>query len=81
VKRPSTSWGSSEAIVAKASTSADPVSILSQKITAKLTIELLSVEKSCPVQIKPKVLFQFVMFCGFSCVLLILLRILLFRKR
>lgn len=58
VKGPITSWGRSEAIVDQASTSADLVSMLSQKTTAYPTIELLSVEISCPVQIIPNTLFQ-----------------------
>jgi hypothetical protein len=44
--------------VANARTSADLVSMLSQKTTAYPIMELLSVEKSCPVHIIAKTFFQ-----------------------
>jgi hypothetical protein len=58
VKGPMIICGINAAIVATASTSADFVSMLSQKITAYPTMVLLSVEKSCPVHIIAKTLFQ-----------------------
>ena len=45
-------------IVAKANTSADLVSKLSHKTIAKLTIELVRIEKNCPVHIIANTFFQ-----------------------
>ena len=50
--------GNIELNVPRANTLAEPVSILSQKITEKVTTWLLSVEKSCPAQIKTKGFIQ-----------------------
>ncbi len=40
--------GSNQAIVAYASTCADPVDIVSQRIIAKFTAELVRIENICP---------------------------------
>jgi len=53
--------GRSVASMAVASTSAEPVLMLSQNTTAKPTIELLSIEKNCPDHMIANVLFQLVM--------------------
>lgn len=57
-KGPINVCGNSAAMAAKASTSAEPVSMLSQIMIAKLTAELLSSEINWPVHIIKKVLFQ-----------------------
>mgnify|MGYP007087748930 CR=1 FL=1 len=55
------------AMAASASTSADPVSMLIQKMIAKPTTELLNIDTSCPLQITANVFFQFstLRFCGY----------------
>ena len=61
VNSPNTDWGSIAVIVAKAKTSADLVSKLSHKTIAKLTIELVRIEKNCPVHIIANTFSQFFM--------------------
>ena len=55
---PRTDWGSMPQMAASASTSAERVSMLSQKITAYPTIELLSTDRNCPLQMMANVFFQ-----------------------
>lgn len=50
--------GNMAAIVAKASVPADLVSKVSHKMIAKLTRELVSMEKNCPVHIIANTFFQ-----------------------
>ena len=58
---PSTACGSRAAIVANASVSADLVSKVSHSMIAKLTSELVSIEKNCPVHIIANTFFQLFM--------------------
>ena len=53
--------GNMAAIVAKAKVSADLVSKVSHKMMAKLTSELVSMEKNCPVHIIANTFFQLFM--------------------
>ena len=55
------------AMAASASTCAEPVSRLTQKMMAKATTELLRIEASCPLQMTANVFFQFstLCFCGY----------------
>src|SRR5690606_28647936 len=57
-KGPMMVCGRKAAIAAYASTSADPVSRLSQMMMAKLTAELLSRDTNCPVQMMANVFFH-----------------------
>ena len=59
--RPKMPCGNMAAIVAKAKVSADLVSKVSHKIMAKLTSELVSMEKNCPVHIIANTFFQLFM--------------------
>src|SRR5690606_5763890 len=69
-KGPMSACGKSADMAAKAKTSAEPVSRLSQMMMAKLTAELLRRDINCPVQMIIKVCFHVfcmisMMCCGF----------------
>ena len=59
--------GNMVAIVAKAKVSADLVSKVSHKMMAKLTRELVSMEKNCPVHIIANTFFQLFMVILYQC--------------
>lgn len=58
---PNRACGNKAAIVANASVSADFVSKVSHRMIAKLTTELVSMEKNCPVHIIVNTFFQLFM--------------------